>query len=420
MRARNAVYAQSGGPSAVINASAAGVIEAARKARGRIGKLYAGRNGIVGILTEELIDTGKESAAAIAKLRGTPGAAFGTCRYKLRDFAKDRSQYERLIEVFRAHDIGCFFYNGGNDSMDTAWKVSQLGESLGYPVQCIGVPKTIDNDLPIIDACPGFGSVAKYVATSIREASFDVESMFRTSTQVFVLEVMGRHAGWITAAGGLAATGPDDGPQILLFPEIQFDEARFLERVKATVDRIGWCSIVVSEGLHGPDGKFLSESGLRDAFGHAQLGGVAPQIARLITDRLKYKHHWAVSDYLQRSARHIASALDAEQAYKLGAAAVKLALEGRNAVMPTVVRTSDRPYKWKLGVAELKDVANVEKKMPRDFITADGFHITAKCRSYLAPLVKGEDYPSYRDGLPDYVRLKKALVPKRLGTTFKI
>jgi 6-phosphofructokinase 1 len=420
MKARNAVYAQSGGPSAVINASAAGVIEAARKARGRIGKLYAGRNGIVGILAEELIDTGKESAAAIAKLRKTPGSAFGTCRYKLREFDKDRSQYERLIEVFRAHDIGYFFYNGGNDSMDTAWKVSQLGESAGYPVQCIGVPKTIDNDLPIIDACPGFGSVAKYVATSIREASFDVESMFRTSTQIFVLEVMGRHAGWITAAGGLAASGPDDGPQILLFPEIQFDEARFLERVKATVDRIGWCSIVVSEGLHGPDGKFLSESGLRDAFGHAQLGGVAPQIARLITDRLKYKHHWAVADYLQRSARHIASAIDAEQAYKLGAAAVKLALAGRNAVMPTVVRTSDRPYKWKLGVAELKDVANVEKKMPRDFITPDGFNITAKCRNYLAPLVKGEDYPSYRDGLPDYVRLKKALAPKRLGTTFKI
>jgi 6-phosphofructokinase 1 len=419
MKARNAVYAQSGGPSAVINASAAGVIEAARKARGRIGRLYAGRNGIVGILAEELIDTGSEPAAAIAKLRRTPGAAFGTCRYKLKDFAKDRSQYERLIEVFRAHDIGYFFYNGGNDSMDTAWKVSQLGESLGYPVQCIGVPKTIDNDLPIIDACPGFGSVAKYVATSIREASFDVQSMFRTSTQIFVLEVMGRHAGWITAAGGLAAAGPDDGPQILLFPEIQFDEARFLERVKATVERIGWCSIVVSEGLHGPDGKFLSESGLRDAFGHAQLGGVAPQIARLITDRLGYKHHWAVADYLQRSARHIASGLDAEQAYKLGAAAVKLALEGRNAVMPTVLRTSDRPYRWKLGVAELKDVANVEKKMPRDYITADGFHITDECRRYLAPLVKGEDYPAYRDGLPDYVRLKNVLAPRKLATTFK-
>ncbi len=419
-KAPNAIYAQSGGPSAVINASAAGVIEAARKARGRIGKLYAGRNGIVGILTEELIDTGRESASAVARLRQTPGSAFGTCRYKLRDFEKDRSQYERLIEVFRAYDIGYFFYNGGNDSMDTAWKVSQLGAQLGYPVQCIGVPKTIDNDLPIIDACPGFGSVAKYVATSIREASMDVASMFRTSTQIFVLEVMGRHAGWITAAGGLAAEGPDDGPHILLFPEIQFDEAKFLDRVKATVERIGWCSIVVSEGLHGPDGKFLSESGLRDAFGHAQLGGVAPQIAKLITERLKYKHHWAVSDYLQRSARHIASAVDAEQAYQLGAAAVKLALEGRNAVMPTVIRLSDKPYKWKLGVAELKNVANVEKKMPRDFITEDGFHITAKCRRYLSPLTKGEDYPSYKDGLPDYVKLKNVLVPKKLGTTFKI
>ena len=420
MKARNALYAQSGGPSAVINASAAGVIEAARKARGKIGKVYAGRNGIVGVLAEELIDTGRESARSIARLRETPGSAFGTCRYKLKAFDQDRSQYERLIVVFRAHDIGYFFYNGGNDSMDTAWKVSQLGASLGYPVQCIGVPKTIDNDLPHIDACPGFGSVAKYVATSIREASLDVASMFRTSTQIFVLEVMGRHAGWITAACGLAAEGPDDGPQILLFPEIPFDEARFLDRVKATVERIGWCSIAVSEGLHGPDGKFLSESGLRDAFGHAQLGGVAPQIARLITDRLKYKHHWAVSDYLQRSARHIASAVDAEQAYKLGAEAVKLALAGRNAVMPTVVRISDKPYRWKLGAAELKDVANVEKRMPRDFITDDGFHITRKCRSYLAPLIKGEDYPSYRDGLPDYVRLKNVLIPRKLETDFKL
>jgi len=420
MKARNALYAQSGGPSAVINASAAGVIEAARKARGKIGKVYAGRNGIVGVLAEELIDTGRESARSIARLRETPGSAFGTCRYKLKAFDKDRSQYERLIEVFRAHDIGYFFYNGGNDSMDTAWKVSQLGAALGYPVQCIGVPKTIDNDLPHIDACPGFGSVAKYVATSIREASIDVASMFRTSTQIFVLEVMGRHAGWITAACGLAAEGPDDGPQILLFPEIPFDEARFLDRVKATVERIGWCSIAVSEGLHGPDGKFLSESGLRDAFGHAQLGGVAPQIARLITDRLKYKHHWAVSDYLQRSARHIASAVDAEQAYKLGAEAVKLALAGRNAVMPTVVRVSDKPYRWKIGAAELKDVANVEKRMPRDFITDDGFHITRKCRSYLAPLIKGEDYPSYRDGLPDYVRLKNVLIPRKLETDFKL
>ena len=420
MKPRNALYAQSGGPSAVINATAAGVIEAARKARGRIGKVFAGRNGIVGVLAEELIDTGKESARSIARLRETPGAAFGTCRYKLKAFDQDRSQYERLIEVFRAHDIGYFFYNGGNDSMDTAWKVSQLGAALGYPVQCIGVPKTIDNDLPHIDSCPGFGSVAKYVATSIREASMDVASMFRTSTQIFVLEVMGRHAGWITAACGLAAERPDDGPQILLFPEIPFDETRFLERVKATVDRIGWCSIAVSEGLHGPDGKFLSESGLRDAFGHAQLGGVAPQIARLITDRLKYKHHWAVSDYLQRSARHLASAVDAEQAYKLGAAAVKLALEGRNAVMPTVVRLSDKPYRWKIGAVELKDVANVERRMPRDFITDDGFHVTAKCRRYLTPLIKGEDYPSYRGGLPDYVTLKNVLVPTKLTSSFKI
>jgi 6-phosphofructokinase 1 len=418
-RVPNALYAQSGGPTAVINATAAGVIEAARKARGRIGKVYAGRNGIIGVLAEDLIDASREPPAAIARLRRTPGAAFGSCRYKLKKPEQDRAQYERLIEVFRAHDIGYFFYNGGNDSMDTALKVSAIGASMGYPVACIGIPKTIDNDLPLTDVCPGFGSVAKYVATSIREASLDVASMHTTSTQVFVLEVMGRHAGWITAACGLAAERPDDGPQILLFPEVPFDEARFLERVKASVTRIGWCSIAVSEGLRRADGKFLAETGFQDAFGHKQLGGVARLVADLITERLGFKHHAAVADYLQRAARHIASRTDVEQAYRLGAAAVKLALAGRNAVMPTIVRVSDKPYRWKVGVAELKDVANVERKMPREFIAADGFHITPACRRYLSPLVRGEDYPAYRDGLPDYVRLRNVPVPRKLAAGFK-
>lgn len=419
MKANNILYAQSGGPTAVINATAAGVIEAARKARGRIGKVFAGRNGIIGILAEDLIDTGRESPASIARLRATPGAAFGSCRYKLKKPEQDRTQFERLIEVFRAHDIGYFLYNGGNDSMDTALKVSTIGASMGYPVVCIGIPKTIDNDLPLTDVCPGFGSVAKYVATSIREASLDVASMHSTSTQVFVLEVMGRHAGWITAACGLAAEQPDDGPQILLFPEVPFDEARVLARVKATVERVGWCSIAVSEGLRRADGKFLAESGFQDAFGHKQLGGVARLVADLITDRLGFKHHAAVADYLQRAARHIASRTDVEQAYRLGTAAVKLALEGRNAVMPTVVRVSDRPYRWKVGVAALQDVANVERRMPREFISADGFHITPACRKYLSPLVKGEDYPAYRDGLPNYVRLRNVAVPRKLPDGFK-
>jgi 6-phosphofructokinase 1 len=371
-------------------------------------------------LTDDLIDTSKESTAAIRALRHTPSGAFGSCRYKLKGLEENRAQYERLLEVFKAHDIGYFFYNGGNDSADTSYKVSQIAEKMGFPLICVGIPKTVDNDLAVTDCCPGFGSVAKYVAISIREAGFDVASMARTSTKVFVLEVMGRHAGWITAACGLAAQGEGQAPHILLFPEIVFDQDKFLAKVKATVERHGYCAIGVSEGLHGADGKFLSESGLRDAFGHAQLGGVAPQIATLVKDKLGYKYHWAVADYLQRAARHIASKTDVLQSYAVGKAAVELALKGRNAVMPVIVRQSNKPYKWTIGTADLKDVANKEKKMPRDFISADGFHITAKCRQYLEPLIVGEDYPPYRGGLPSYVTLKNVAVPKKLKTDFKI
>jgi 6-phosphofructokinase 1 len=420
MPAKNAFYAQSGGVTAVINATACGLIETARKHKTRIGKVYAGRDGIIGALTEDLIDTSKESAAAIRALRHTPAGAFGSCRYKLKGLEENRAQYERLIEVFKAHNIGYFFYNGGNDSADTAYKVSQISGALGYPVVCVGVPKTVDNDLAVTDCCPGFGSVAKYVATSMREAGFDVASMARTSTKVFVLEVMGRHAGWITAACGLAAEAAGDAPHILLFPEIVFDQEKFLARVDATVKRYGYCTIGVSEGIHGADGKFLSESGLKDAFGHAQLGGVAPQIANLVKDKLGYKYHWAVADYLQRAARHIASKTDVEQAYAVGKAAVELALKGRNAVMPVIVRKSDKPYRWTVEAADLKDIANKEKKMPRDFITADGFHITEKCRRYLSPLIAGEDYPPYKNGLPSYIRLKNVAVKKKLAAGFKI
>src|SRR3990167_2284979 len=378
MAAKNAFYAQSGGVTAVINATACGLIQEARRHPERIGKVLAGRDGIIGALTEDLIDPSLESDANIARLRNTPGGAFGSCRYKLKSLEQHRTQYERLIEVFRAHDIGYFFYNGGNDSMDTAWKVSQIAENLGYPVVCVGVPKTVDNDLPHTDCCPGFGSVAKYVATSIREAGYDVASMARTSTKIFVLEVMGRHAGWITAACGLAAEKAGDAPQLLLFPEITFDSDRFLARVDAVVKQYGYCAIGVSEGLRNAEGKFLSESGLKDAFGHAQFGGVAPLIANLLKHKLGYKYHWAVADYLQRSARHIASKTDALQAYAVGKAAVELAVKGRNAVMPVIVRKSNRPYQWTIEAADLKDIANREKMMPRDFITADGFHITDK------------------------------------------
>jgi ATP-dependent phosphofructokinase / diphosphate-dependent phosphofructokinase len=418
--ARNAFYAQSGGVTAVINASACGVIETARRHKGRIGNVYAGRNGIVGALQEDLIDTSKESAAAIRALRHTPAGAFGSARYKLKKYEDNPVQYERLIEVFKAHDIGYFFYNGGGDSADTCLKVSMLADKMGYPIQAVHVPKTVDNDLAVTDCCPGFGSVAKYVAVSIREAGFDVASMAKTSTKVFVMEVMGRHAGWIAASGGLAAEKAGDAPHIILFPEIPFDEERFCARVKECVEKHGYCAVVVSEGVRNSQGQFLADAGTRDAFGHAQLGGVGPVVAQLVKSKLGYKYHWAVADYLQRAARHIASKVDVEQAYAVGKAAVDLALKGHNSVMPTIVRVSDKPYRWKIGLAKLEDVANKEKMLPRDYITADGFHITAKGRRYLAPLIRGEDYPPYKDGLPQFVVLRNAPVKRKVRTPFAV
>jgi 6-phosphofructokinase len=416
----NAFYAQSGGVTSVINASAAGVIDACRRHRGRIGKLYAGRDGIVGALTEDLIDTSKETAAAVRALKWTPSGAFGSARYKLKDLEKDRAKYERLIEVFRAHDIRYFFYNGGNDSMDTAHKVSQISDQMGYHVTCVGIPKTVDNDLPVTDCCPGFGSVAKYVAVSTREAAMDVASMARTSTKVFILEVMGRHAGWIAAAGGLAGRKAGDAPHIILFPEIAFDQARFLARVKECVERYGYCVVVASEGTRTADGRFLADMGTRAAFGHVQLGGVAPTLATMVKEAHGYKFHWALADYLQRAARHIASKVDVEQAYAVGRAAVELALAGQNAVMPVIVRRSSRPYRWTIGSTDIADVANKEKMVPRHYITADGFGITAAGRRYLLPLIGGESYPPYKDGLPDYVVLRKARVRRKLKTNFVI
>ena len=412
MAKTNAFYAQSGGVTAVINASACGVIQTARAHKGRIGKLYAGRNGIIGALTEDLIDTAKESTSAIEGLRSTPSGAFGSCRYKLKSLEANRREYERLIEVFKAHGIGMFFYNGGGDSADTCYKISQLSQAMGYPLQAIHVPKTIDNDLPITDCCPGFGSVAKYVAVSTLEASYDVRSMCKTSTKVFVVEVMGRHAGWIAAAGGLVE---DQGiPVVILFPEIPFDQKKFIARVDALVKKHGYCTVVVSEGCHHPDGSFLAEQGTKDAFGHAQLGGAAPVVAGMVKAALGVKFHWAVADYLQRAARHVASKTDVKQAYELGKRAVELALKGHNAVMPTVERISDAPYKYRIGMAELSKVANVEKFMPRNFITTDGFGITAKCKRYLTPLIQGEDAPRYKGGLPVYTTLKNVAVAKKL------
>ncbi|MDH4124783.1 MAG: 6-phosphofructokinase [Gammaproteobacteria bacterium] len=420
MPAANAFYAQSGGVTAVINASACGVIETARKHRDRIANVYAGRNGIIGALTEDMIDTNRESARTIRKLMNTPGGAFGSARYKLRGIEENRAEYERLIEVFRAHNISYFFYNGGNDSMDTAHKVSQISRHMGFPVTCLGIPKTVDNDLPVTDTCPGFGSVAKYVAISTREAALDVISMSKTSTKVFVFEVMGRHAGWIAAAGGLAGNGPADAPHIILFPEIAFDEDAFLQRVRDCVRNYDYCVIVVSEGARYANGKFLAEAGTRDAFGHAQLGGVAPVVAAMVRDRLGFKYHYAVADYLQRSARHIASAVDVEQAYAVGKAAVEFALQGKSAVMPVIKRLSDQPYRWRIESAPLSRIANKEKMLPRRFISKDGFGITDAARRYLQPLIKGENYPKYINGLPDYVTLKGVAVTPRLGTKFVV
>jgi 6-phosphofructokinase 1 len=420
MATRNAFYAQSGGVTAVINASAAGVIQTARKYPEKIGKVYAGRNGIIGALREELIDTSLESDETIEALIHTPGGAFGSCRHKLKNFSENREEYERLIEVFRAHDIGYFFYNGGGDSQDTAYKVSQLADRMGYPITCIGVPKTVDNDLPFTDCCPGFGSVAKYVATSTLEASLDIRSMCESSTKVFILEVMGRHAGWIAAAGGLAGQGASEPPHIILFPEVPFNREAFLARVRHCVENYGYCVIVASEGAQYEDGRFLAEAGARDAFGHTQLGGVAPTLANMVKQATGYKYHWAVADYLQRSARHLASATDVKQAWEVGRAAVEMAVNGKQALMPTIVRDQSDPYRWHIGEAPLSEVANQEKKMPIHYITDDGFGITQDCREYLQPLIEGENFPPFEKGLPKVAKLKSQLVEKKLKAAFNI
>ena len=419
MDKKNALYAQSGGVTAVINASAAGVIETARENGDIIGKVYAGLNGIVGVLQEELIDTSKESAADVTALKHTPGGAFGSCRYKMKRYEDSPLEYERLIAVFKAHDIGYFFYNGGGDSADTCLKVSQIAEKMGYPIQAIHIPKTIDNDLPLTDCSPGFGSVAKYVATSTREASLDIASMCASSTKVFILEVMGRHAGWIAASGGLAAEQAGDAPHIILFPEIPFSRENFISKVEQTIAEKGYCVVVASEGAQYSDGAHISGSLNKDAFGHQQLGGVAPTLASMIKQSTGYKYHWALADYLQRSARHIASKTDVDQAYAVGKRAVELAVQGKSSVMVSIERGAGKQYSWSLGETPLEKVANMEKKMPRSFITKDGFGITQKARDYLQPLIAGEDHPPYKNGLPDYVALKNIMVPKKLNEIFE-
>lgn len=416
---KNALYAQSGGVTAVINATASGIIQAARKSQ-QFGTVFAAQNGIIGALREELIDTQQMSDHAVEALKYTPSGAFGSCRYKLKGIHENREEYQRLIEVFQAHNIGYFFYNGGGDSQDTAHKVSQISQEMGYPITCIGVPKTVDNDLPFTDNCPGFGSVAKYVAVSTLEASLDVASMCESSTKVFILEVMGRHAGWIAAASGLAEERSQGAPHIILFPEVVFDEAKFLSKVKETVEQSGYCVVVASEGAKYGDGKFLAEAGTKDAFGHSQLGGVAPMLANLVKSKLGYKYHWALADYLQRAARHISSKTDVDQAFALGEAAVQIALANKNAVMPYIKRDQDQPYQWHIESIDLEKVANVERKLPPEYIRADGFGITEACKRYLQPLIEGEAYPPYEAGLPLYIKPKFTLVEKKLEEAFVV
>lgn len=414
MKPKNVFYAQSGGVTAVINASACGVIETARANKGKIGKVYAGKNGILGALREELIDTSKESSKTIAALRHTPSGAFGSCRYKLKSVEENLRDYQRLIEVFKAHNIGYFFYNGGGDSQDTSNKIAEFSKQQDYPIQCIGIPKTVDNDLPITDNSPGFGSVAKYVAVSTKETGLDIKSMCESSTKVFILEVMGRNAGWIAAAAALANENPEAAPHIILFPEIAFNQDKFIKKVKQCVKRYGYCVVVASEGAQTSDGSFLSARPSADAFGHTQLGGVAPVLAELVSKHLGYKYHYAVADYLQRAARHIASKTDVDQAYAVGKAAVDFALAGENAIMPVIQRSAAKRYSWKIGKAPLAEIANVEKKMPKSFITRDGFGVTEAGLNYLRPLIQGEDYPPYSNGTPQYAELKSIMIPKKL------
>ncbi len=413
MKLRNLLYAQSGGVTSVINTTAAGVIETAR-ASNEIGKVYAGKNGISGILKEELVDTSLESDTQINLLKYTPGGAFGSCRYKLKDPKEDPTQYTRLLEVFKSHNIGYFLYNGGGDSQDTTNKIASFTKKSGFPVQCIGIPKTVDNDLPFTDNCPGFGSVAKYIATSTQETALDVKSMADTSTKVFIMEVMGRHAGWIAASSSLASVEKNDPPHIILLPEIRLSKTKFINKVKRTVLDNGYCVIVVSEGLRDIRGNFLSDSGRVDAFGHKQLGGVAPRISEIIQDKLGYKCHWAVPDYLQRSARHLSSKIDFEQAYGVGKAAVELCLAGENAVMPIIKRNKTKKYSWSIDKINLSKVANIEKKLPKSYISKDGFGVTGKCKEYLKPLIEGEAFTPYKNGLPVKAILKNKLVKKKL------
>jgi 6-phosphofructokinase 1 len=411
----NMLYAQSGGVTSVINATAWALIDEARRKRGSVGDVYVGSDGIVGVLEENLIDVKRIPESVLARLPYTPAGAFGSCRFKLGTPEKNPGQYERLFAVFVAHQIGYFFYNGGGDSQDTARKIAEYCKGRGHPVRVLGLPKTIDNDLYGTDFSPGYGSVAKYIAVSALEASLDVASMSRTSTRVFILEVMGRHSGWIAAASALAQKRAGDPPHLILFPERPFEAEDFLARVRETVESRGFCVIVTSEGIRDRKGQFISESGIKDAFGHTQLGGVAPVLAQLVGTRLGYKYHWAVSDYLQRAARHLASRTDWEAALAVGRAAVRKALAGSDGVMLTLLRGAGSHPRFRIGEIALEQVANRERPLPPKFIGSGGYGLTPEARRHLLPLIQGEAPLPYTGGIPDYVReLPRRWLRKRL------
>jgi len=413
MKPANLFYAQSGGVTAVINATAAAVIQTARNRPDAVGKVLAGRHGILGALGEDLIDASAFATDDLAAIARLPGGVFGSCRFDLDAPERNPGQYDRLFEVFAAHDIGYFLYNGGNGSMDTVVKLSTAARQRGYRLVCIGVPKTVDNDIEGTDCCPGFGSAAKYVATSMLEAGLDLDAMASRVGRVFVMEVMGRNAGWLAAATALAATDEDQPPHIILMPEVPFDEAVFLERVKATVERLGYCAVTVSEGIRRSDGSLVMEQS-HDRKGRVQLGGAGQCIARLVHAAFGYKHHWAIPDYLQRAAGHTVSATDHAHACAVGRAAVEYAIDGRDGVMPAIRRVADDPYGWVVEPAALADVANRERLVPADFIRADGLHVTDAARRYLQPLIEGELRPPFVNGLPHYQRFKPGRVPRKL------
>ncbi|NMF88908.1 6-phosphofructokinase [Aromatoleum petrolei] len=414
MARTNLLYAQSGGVTAVINATAAAVIAAARERGDAIGTVLAARHGILGALGEDLIDTTTLGAGDLDALSHMPGGAFGSCRFDLDPPDRNPAQYDRLFAVFAAHGIGYFLYNGGNGSMDTVAKISAAARVRGYPLVCVGVPKTVDNDLEGTDCSPGFGSAAKYAAVAMLEAGLDIASMASSAGRVFVLEVMGRNAGWIAAASALAARTEDDPPHIILMPEVPFDEDAFLAAVDATVKRLGYCAVTVSEGIRRADGTLVMEQD-HDRKGHVQLGGAGQCLARLIHARLGYKHHWAIPDYLQRAAGHLVSAVDHAQSSAVGRAAVEAAIAGRDCAMPAIRRLSDTPYQWDIAFQDVAAVANLERRVPARFIRGDGLHVTDAARCYLRPLIEGEVYPAYVAGVPDYRRPRFAPVARRLA-----